>query len=172
VESRGDESPNHGSPHQVIVRKILRFVFQVVKMDETQISQCQNVMIFWYYQILSKYHENIKISTSDEYSPFLGSHPSLINVETSLTYLLVTKQAAANCSLCSLVERNFAIGWKTISDHNIMRISKYQIAWYFDIIRILMRKSKYQILNQMHYQKSESYESYWVTNTARQSNRT
>ena len=46
VESRGDESPNHGSPHQVIVRKILRFVFQVVKMDETQISQCQNVMIF------------------------------------------------------------------------------------------------------------------------------
>ena len=41
---------------------------------------------------------------------FIGSHPSLINVETLLTYLLVTKQAAANCSLCSLVERNFGIG--------------------------------------------------------------
>ena len=44
---------------------------------------------------------------------FIGSHPSLINVDTSLTYLPVTKQAVANCSLCSLVERNFGIGYTT-----------------------------------------------------------
>ena len=41
---------------------------------------------------------------------FIGSHPRLINVDTTLTYLPVTKQAVTNCSLCSLVERNFGIG--------------------------------------------------------------